>query len=208
MIIKRFLGIFTGIMCLTAFILAFSEEQSAVFVVTAIFFGIITFLLFRTTAKDKEKANQIIKKRQDKLRICTAQHVNGLPLAENAACIIESFPDKFSFSSGKATFDLDKNKITDMCIKTDNELQQQYVSSIGGAVGGAMLFGPLGAIIGGRSKKKTVSRKTISYLIITYESDNTIKYIGFDVSSSIASAIMFVNEYKSNSNLNNIKISL
>lgn len=49
-----------------------------------------------------------------------------------------------------------------MCIKTDKEIQQQYVSSVGGAVGGAVLFGPLGAITGGRAKKKTVKEVYIN----------------------------------------------
>ncbi|MEH2944892.1 hypothetical protein VSQ32_19130 [Lachnospiraceae bacterium KK002] len=59
-------------------------------------------------------------------------------------------------------FELEKSKITDMCIKTDKEIQQQYVSSVGGAVGGAVLFGPLGAITGGRAKKKTVKEVYIN----------------------------------------------
>ncbi len=53
--------------------------------------------------------------------------------------------DRYIFTSGTMNFELEKSKITDMCIKTDKEIQQQYVSSVGGAVGGAVLFGPLGA---------------------------------------------------------------
>ena len=48
--------------------------------------------------------------------------------------------DRYIFTSGTMNFELEKSKITDMCIKTDKEIQQQYVS-----VGGAVLFGPLGA---------------------------------------------------------------
>lgn len=70
--------------------------------------------------------------------------------------------DRYIFTSGTMNFELEKSKITDMCIKTDKEIQQQYVSSVGGAVGGAVLFGPLGAITGGRAKKKTVKEVYIN----------------------------------------------
>lgn len=207
--IKRIIGVFTGIMCLAEISLAFTQKQQfAVFIVIAIIFGIITFLLFKPTTNDRKKDKIKQDKRHEQLSTCTASHVNGLPLAENATCVIKSLSDKFLFSSGSATFDLEKNKITDMCIKTDTEIQQQYVSSMGGAVGGALLFGPVGAIIGGRAKKKTVSHKTKNYLIITYESNGEIKYIGFDVSFCIASARMFVNEYNSTADKNNLNISL
>ena len=35
---------------------------------------------------------------------------------------------------------------------TNEQISKQAVSSAGGAVAGAVLFGPLGAIIGGRAK--------------------------------------------------------
>ena len=43
-----------------------------------------------------------------------------------------------------------------------------------------MLFGPIGAIIGGKAKKKTVKKEIHYYFIITYKSDE-IKYIGFEI---------------------------
>lgn len=96
-------------------------------------------------------------------------------------------------------FELEKLKITDMCIKTDVEIQQQYVSSVGGAVGGAILFGALGAMIGGRAKKKVVNRKMRHYLIITYQSDE-IKYIGFDINYAMRSAKSYIEDFKNNYN--------
>ena len=123
------------------------------------------------------------------------KHVNGLPIAEDVDCKITSTDDKFIFSSGVMNFELEKSKITDMCIKTDKEVQQQYVSSVGGAVGGAALFGPLGAMIGGRAKKKTVKHEVHHYLIITYQSPD-IKYIGFEIGFNMASANKYVNDFK------------
>ncbi len=114
-------------------------------------------------------------------------HVNGLPIAEGTFCQLLSYPDRYDFVSGKMKFSLEKEKVTDVCCKTETEIQQQYVSSIGGAVGGAVLFGPIGAMIGGRAKKKTDKTMHL-YLIITYMSDNEVKYIGFE-SKSVSSKI-------------------
>lgn len=101
-----------------------------------------------------------------------------------------------------------KNKVTDVSIKSETEINQQYVSSIGGAVAGSMLFGPLGAIIGGRSKKKNI-RNTSIYLIFTYIKDNKVNYITFDANGKLY-CTKFVNEFNKNkekySAINNIEL--
>ena len=82
-----------------------------------------------------------------------------------------------------------------MCIKTDTEIQNQAVSSVGGAIAGGVMFGTLGAIIGGRAKTKKV--KTITqYLIITYIGElGELKYIGFDIKNNSQSASKLVKEF-------------
>lgn len=176
-----------------------SNEPKAALICIIGFFAISSWLLF-TSDKRREK-RQIKRVEQlsdcnEKLKTCTMKHIHGLPIAENTNCQITSMDDKFVFSSGAMNFELDKFKITDMCIKTDKEIQQQYVSSVGGAVGGAVLFGPLGAIIGGRVKKKTIKSEIHNYLIITYQSPE-IKYIGFEIIGyGIASANAYINEFK------------
>lgn len=65
--------------------------------------------------------------------------------------------------------------------------------------GGAMLFGPIGAMIGGRTKEK-VSRTIHSYLIFTYTNNNEIKYIAFDCTGN-RNVHKFIKEF----NLNNHK---
>lgn len=193
-ILKRILGIFTGIMCITGFVMAVSQKESIVFIIEGLIFGILTFFLFKPTEKEKEKQSEKQKRQNERMKTCSMKHVNGLPIAENVNCTITSFPDSFEFSSGSMKFKLEKNKITDICIKTDEEIQQQYVSSVGGAVGGAVLFGPLGAMIGGRAKKKTI--KEIShYLIITYMSDDEIKYMGFDIGLNMVFAKKVVKDF-------------
>ena len=82
-----------------------------------------------------------------------------------------------------------------MCIKTDTEIQDQAVSSIGGAVAGAAMFGALGAIIGGRAKTKKV-KTVIQYLIITYtDNKGELAYIGFDIKNNPPSAAKLVKEF-------------
>jgi hypothetical protein len=196
-VLKKILGIFTGILAVTYFVMASNQEQTALFLILGIIMVVFTVLLFRPTKKDKLKKAEKLDNRQNSLKSCSMKHINGLPIAENVNCDIVSSDDKFTFSSGTMKFELDKSKITDVCIKTDREIQQQYVSSVGGAVGGAVLFGALGAMIGGRAKKKTVKSEVHNYLIITYESDE-IKYIGFEIGVNMASANLFVNEFKNN----------
>lgn len=175
-----------------------SNESKMGLICVIAMFAIAAILLF---SSDKRKGKRQRKKEErlanynERLKTCTMKHVNGLPIAENVNCEITSRDNKFIFSSGAMNFELEKSKITDMCIKTDKEIQQQYVSSVGGAVGGAVLFGPIGAMIGGRTKKKTVKNETHNYLIITYQSSE-IKYIGFEIGLSMASANAYINEFK------------
>lgn len=68
----------------------------------------------------------------------SVKHVNGLPIAENLNCEINSYDDRLEFKSGTTNIKLPRNKITDMCIKTDVEIQKQAVSSIGGAIAGGL----------------------------------------------------------------------
>lgn len=87
---------------------------------------------------------------------------------------------------GGQEFFLDAAKMIDVSVLTQKEIQKQYVSSIGGAVAGAMLLGPFGAIIGGMATQKKVQSKK-KYLVITYISGET-KYIVFDLDGSMAAA--------------------
>ena len=126
----------------------------------------------------------------------TFRHINGLPIAEGAACSVYSYPDRLDFVSGTMRFSLAKSKVTDVCARTEREIYQQYVSSAGGAVGGALLFGPLGAIIGGRVKKKA-DVKTRTYLIITYMTEGEVKYVGFDTTGHHSAPQKLIQEFYS-----------
>jgi len=174
-------------------------EMLPLFIIIGILLLFIIFcikmirVISKTAKKQKKQLNEL--KNAGMTVHAALNHINGLPIAENILCEIFSYPDKFEFKSGSMHFNLQKSKITDMTIKTDTEIQQQYVSSIGGAVGGAVLFGPIGAMIGGRAKSKK-TRTVHSYLIITYMNDSEVKYIGFDVTNSLNIAYEFIKEFK------------
>ena len=129
--------------------------------------------------------------------VVAGKHVSGLPLAENTSCLVRSFPNKLEIKAGDITIDLDKSKITDIQLVSDRDVQKKKVSSIGGAVAGGVVFGPLGAIIGGRAKTKKVT--TINYyLIITYQDKNdNLVNIGFDLAGYAGGVDKLIKEFKS-----------
>ena len=113
-------------------------------------------------------------------------HESGLPIAEYALCELFSYKDHIEFKSGTKEIVLMRNKITDICVKTDVQIQQHVVSNPGGALAGAMMFGAVGAIIGGKSKTKE-TRNISSHLIITYtKAENEPSVIVFNATNSKA----------------------
>lgn len=170
-----------------------------VIIIFLLIFIVFCIVMAVKTSNIKNSQKKAIKelKAQGLTHQIVAKHTYGLPVAEGLICTIQVYKDRIDFYSGNTHVKLDSEKITDMCIKNETEIQQQYVSSIGGAVGGAVLFGPLGAMIGGRAKKKT-AKTTTFYLIITYKSaDSSLAYLGFDVSGCDWEAKKIVKDFQS-----------
>lgn len=114
------------------------------------------------------------------------QLVGGLAdLPQGSTCKATYNTDKIAFTESGQEFVLDAEKMLDVSVMTEKDIQNQYVSSSGGALAGAMLLGPLGAIIGGTAKKKILTTKRL-YLVFTYLSDAETKYIVFDVTTNAA----------------------
>lgn len=120
-----------------------------------------------------------------------AKHMAGLPINEGADTFLYRCNDKVIFERNETTYELELVRIKDITIKTDVEIQKSYVSSVGGAVGGYVVFGPLGAMIGGRAKEKK-SQVIEKYLIFAFEKEGKIEYISFEV-TNIPNATLFVN---------------
>lgn len=168
-----------------------------------IFFAIIGLPLFFAKGKSKEEKAKV---KSERMSTTQAKHFAGLSLAEGTNCMIRHNPDGFVFTAGGNTFNLSDDKITDMCIKTDAEIQRQYVSSVGGAVGGAVLFGPIGAMIGGRAKEKRTTNLT-HYLIITYLKDGQVAYVCFEV-YEIAKIQKWINDFRQCPHAQGISVNL
>lgn len=149
------------------------------------------YLCFKKGKAIKGKTSDIEQDVED--LIISVKHVVGLPIQEGAECSLRTTEENIIINSGNTKFSLDIDKITDITTTTDTEIQKQYVSSTGGAIGGYMLFGPLGGIVGGRAKKKSI-KTTIYYLIITYLDDNEIKYISFEHTPCL-DVTRFVNQF-------------
>lgn len=171
-------------------------------IVLLLFIAVFCFVMFSKTSKARKvsKQNYYTLLEQGLLQQIGAKHTYGLPIAEGLFCTVRAFKDHFDFISGNIHVSLLNEKIIDICTKTETEIQQQYVSSVGGAVGGAVVFGALGAMIGGRAKKKE-TRTTTIYMIITYKNaEDNIAYIGFDVSSCYFQAQKIIDEFNKKNN--------
>ena len=132
---------------------------------------------------------------KNKRYISSVAHQVGLPLAEGTKCSIEYGIDGFKINGGGIDFKLPLEKVTDVSMTTEAEIQKAYISSIGGAVGGAVLFGPLGAMVGGRVKTKE-DRSVTNYLVFTYLKEGEVKYIAFDVTSNVSKGKYYVELFK------------
>ena len=120
-----------------------------------------------------------------------AKHVCGLPLGEKSECKLYLSDNQIIIESYGNIFKLDKKKIIDTSMKTSKETQ----NSISGAVGGAMLLGPIGAFIGGSSTKLQI------FLIFIYNSKEGNKCISFEIENEgdrYNKARQFVEDFKNN----------
>lgn len=136
------------------------------------------------------KRNKVIDQKIDSLNakaFVSVPNISGLPVPEGTFCQLYYCEDKIVIDGCNTTFNLSLEKIKDISIKAETEIQRQIVSGAGGAVAGGMMFGALGALIGGRAKEHKIESTKV-YLIITYESDG-IKYMSFEVSGTPKSAI-------------------
>lgn len=168
-----------------------------------IFFCIKTIISISKSRKENKNTMQKRKDETGAYHSASLEHTTGLPVPEGTFCTLFLCPDKIEIECNGNKFNLDKSKLTDVNIKTDTEIQKQYTSSTGGAVAGAVMFGALGAMIGGRTKEKK-SKTVTTYLIFTYRNDDKLDYISFAVTNEISSASKFVSDFKSSNKEMNI----
>lgn len=172
-------------------------------IVILLCFAIFCFRMAIVTSKIKKQGKQT---RQNKIRELNSKldgeffHTIGLSLPEKTYCHVYLCNDKVVIEGNGIAFNLLNDKIIDVSLKTNREIEKVYVSSAGGAVGGALLFGPLGAFVGGRVKEKR-NTKTTTYLIFTYDKDGNPDYIAFNVGLNSIKAIKFVDNFRNNNGI-------
>ena len=128
------------------------------------------------------------------------KHMAGLPISEGSEVFVYRCEDKVIFERNQDIFELKASNMKDILIKTDTEIHKSYVSSVGGAVGGYMLFGPLGAMVGGRAKEKK-STSTEKYLIFDYiNKDGNRDFISFEVTKEPQAILFNTNHYDLSNN--------
>ena len=185
-----------------------SEDASFQAMFQALFTIGFIMLIVKVVKKKRE-----VKAEKEKLGIkleTNLIHFNGLPIPENTICQVISYNDKYEFMANGLTFNLQKDRITDVCIKTDVEIQKQINSSVGGAIGwgaaGGLATGGiglvLGAMFGGRAKTHQLTTKT-KYLIITYFKDEEVKLLCFVINKKMdpwseLNSMSILNEFNKN----------
>lgn len=152
------------------------------------------FMFIKTSKSSKKAKKEMQNKIADKnaLFMSKMKHFNGLPISEGTMTDAFWCNDKIVFEANGTSYNLLLSKLTDVSENTDVEIQKQYVSSNGGAVAGAVMFGALGAMIGGRAKEKTTNTVT-KYLIFTYVDNDEVKYIAFE---NAYNSKLFIEEFK------------
>lgn len=214
-IVRTFLksvGVFFGVMflgvILSAIIYPADETPEWFITVTgflaiaaAVVFGIATHRRTPSHSGHKQKASaytpEVAPRDTNKpLFSGSFYHMSGLNLPPETKCKVSYWPDRLSFSAMNHTFSLDHSKVRAVTKTTRKDIQRQYVSSAGGAIAGAALFGPLGAIIGGSAKQKTV-RDYSHYLIFAYGNPGEeTKYIILSLTDWGSDGKKFVAAYK------------
>ncbi len=107
--------------------------------------------------------------------------VSGLDIPAGARCSLAYWPDHLAVTALGRTYELPLARIAAAEAATVRTVRRQYVSSAGGAVAGGMLFGPIGALLGGAARPRSVRDSSV-LLLVAYtapESGTDMRYLVF-----------------------------
>lgn len=187
-----------------------------IFLGIAIFFIslIVILIIFGIVSKSKRnKAQKEQKLREIEMGIQVSglfEHFYGLPLSDGVQLKCYWCNDRVAFVANGSTFNLPFENLIDVCVKSDVEIQKEYVTSTKKAIAGAVLFGAVGAVIGSKPKVKEV-RTSTSYLIFTYKSKegNQVKYVALKVLPYyVSNTAQFIEAFKQLPPKENVSIDL
>lgn len=138
------------------------------------------------------------------------EHTYGLNFPQGAKVETIFLRDRILFSAHNQELSLSDSKLVDVSVMKLMDIQKQYVSSSGGAIAGAMIAGPLGAMVGGRTKARNVKSKS-KYLVIAYKDtpdSQETKHITFDITRSNSNVKRIQRNYKYLSNVQSESVEL
>lgn len=125
--------------------------------------------------------------------------IDGIPTNLNADVIVTSNDEEILIHEVRLkllkkdilnTYRIKLENVLDVIVATKKEIVAKNKSVVGRGVAGAVLFGPVGAMLGGMSGlgKKEKSVKKGPFLVISYKSkEGEIKNITFNAESSLVS---------------------
>ena len=131
---------FSGFMTVGGILSYVLEQKVECLVIAGVFIilDIICMIKYRnartgkTAAKKRARKEAKLESRELEKRTIYVKHQAGLPLAQGSPCKIMREEQYFCFEGSGIRYELSKDKITDIAVKTDVEIQKQYVSSAGG----------------------------------------------------------------------------
>jgi Fe2+ transport system protein FeoA len=134
--------------------------------------GIAAFCFFMAivTSIPKRRAKKALNKRMHEVGAVNGaylEHIAGLPISEGKVCACFLMPNAIMVEVNQSQYYIGSGQLTEVSIKKDVEIKEAYVSSAGGALAGGLMFGALGAAVGGRVKKKR-DLKVKKFLVIGY----------------------------------------
>ena len=120
--------------------------------------------------------------------------VEGVPVPQNSDLSIKLTPGAVTITGSGQEFEIDVSKLTLIDLKSDVEMEKIIQQSAPGMIIGAVTFGVIGAMIGGRVKTK--DKRTVNhFLLISYLSDE-LKTIVIDVTKDWYNAAQLVDYFR------------
>ena len=121
--------------------------------------------------------------------------VEGLPIPQSSDVSIKMTPGALTITGSGQEFEIDASKLTLVDLKSDVEMEKIIQQSAPGMIIGAVTFGVIGAMIGGRVKTKGKKGLVNHFLIINYQSDE-LKTIVIDATKDWYNAAALVDYFR------------
>lgn len=166
------------------FVVVFTAFSYTLGVLAGLLLIIIGIYMVSCKSKEKERKRQAEQRKIEPDKVYGLKYKSGLGFTEDDVCSVELKDNKFIITSSAASYNLSVEKLICVYVNTREEIQKQLISSVGGAIGGYMLFGALGAMVGGAVKEKEIKSDT-KYFVFAYNKDDTAKYISFEITGEV-----------------------